>query len=111
MARRLSPIPFLNLSESWPIIDVRSPGEYSLGHIPGSVSMSLFSDEERAEVGTLYKQSGKDEALLKGLDFVGPKMSGFIRSALLLSPERKVRIHCWRGGMRSGSMAAGICRF
>jgi tRNA 2-selenouridine synthase len=105
MARRLSPIPFLNLPESQPVLDVRSPGEYALGHIPGAISFPLFSDEERAEVGTLYKQKGKDEALLKGLDFVGPKMSGFIRSALLLSPEKKVRIHCWRGGMRSGSMA------
>jgi len=102
---RLSLIPFLNLPESWPVIDVRSPGEFAQGHIPGAVSMPLFSDEERAVVGTLYKQSGKDDALLKGLDFVGPKMSGFIRSALSLSPEKKVRVHCWRGGMRSGSMA------
>jgi len=105
MVRRLSLIPFLNLPESQPVLDVRSPGEYAQGHIPGAISFPLFSDEERAEVGTLYKQRGKEEALLKGLDFVGPKMSGFIRSALSLSPEKKVRIHCWRGGMRSGSMA------
>lgn len=103
--RRLSAVPFLNLPESWPILDVRSPGEFALGHIPGSLSFPLFSDEERAEVGTLYKQSGKEDALLKGLDFVGYKMSGFVRRALALSPEKQVRLYCWRGGMRSGSMA------
>ncbi len=105
MPKRLPLIPFLNLAESRPVLDVRSPGEFAQGHIPGAFSFPLFSDEERAEVGTLYKQTGKDEALLRGLDFVGPKMSGFIRRAMEISPERKVLLHCWRGGMRSGSMA------
>ncbi len=87
------------------VIDVRSPSEYAHAHLPFAKSLPLFSDEERAKIGTLYKQVSAENALLKGLDFVGPKMSGFIKTAIKWSPERKVLIHCWRGGKRSGSMA------
>lgn len=97
---------FLAQAQNLPIIDVRSPGEYGHAHIPGAVSMPLFDNEERALVGTKYKQAGKDHAVLLGLDMVGPKMSGFVRKAKKLNPEGKqVLVHCWRGGMRSGSMA------
>jgi len=95
---------FLNEYE-WPIIDVRSPAEFEQGHIPRAHNISLFSNEERAEVGILYKQSGRQPAILKGLDIVGPKMSGFVRQALSISPEKKMLMYCWRGGMRSESMA------
>lgn len=88
-----------------PILDVRSPGEFEQGHIPGAVSFPLFDDEERAIVGTLYKQSGREDAIMRGLDIIGPKMSRFVRAARKLAPARRVRIHCWRGGMRSGSLA------
>ena len=68
--------------------------------------MPLFDNEERALVGTKYKQAGKDHAVLLGLDMVGPKMSHFVRAAKKLNPQGKqVLVHCWRGGMRSGSMA------
>lgn len=105
MAEQLTVNSFLKITVGTPVLDVRSPGEYAQGHIPGALSFPLFSNEERKEVGTLYKQTGPEEALLKGLDFVGPKMSEFIRMAGKLSPERKVAVHCWRGGMRSRSMA------
>lgn len=88
-----------------PILDVRSPAEFQRGHIPGAISFPLFSDQERALVGTTYKHRGADEALLLGLDLVGPKMSSFIFKAREIAPKRKVRIHCWRGGQRSQSMA------
>ena len=102
----------ISVAELWPqlaqgrvLIDVRSPSEYAHGHIPEAVSMPLFSDEERAKVGTLYKQVSPESALLKGLDFVGPKMSGFVKWAKKLAPDRLVIVHCWRGGQRSGSIA------
>ncbi len=88
-----------------PLLDVRSPGEYTHGHIPGAVSFPLFSDEERAEVGTMYKQVGKEEAMELGLRFVGPKLESFVKEAKALAPARKVMVHCWRGGQRSGAMA------
>ncbi len=87
------------------LLDVRSPGEYAQGHIPGAVSFPLFSNAERAEVGTIYKQKGPDAALELGLIFVGPKMAGFVQQARDLSPDRKIAVHCWRGGKRSQSVA------
>ncbi|MEO0456342.1 MAG: tRNA 2-selenouridine(34) synthase MnmH [Cyanobacteria bacterium P01_A01_bin.114] len=87
------------------ILDVRSPGEYEQGHLPGAFSFPLFSNEERAEVGTCYKQQGHEAAVELGLELVGPKMATFVRQAKPLAPDQQVRVHCWRGGMRSGSMA------
>ncbi len=100
-----SPDFFLKESERYPVIDVRTPAEYDEGHIPGAVNMPIFSNEERAVVGTLYKNEGRNSAVLKGLEFVGPKMAGFARKARDLAVDNKVLVHCWRGGMRSGSMA------
>jgi len=95
----------LGRRETTPLLDVRSPGEYTHGHIPGAISFPLFTDEERAEVGTMYKQAGKEEAMELGLRFVGPKLETFVKDAKALAPERKVMVHCWRGGQRSGSIA------
>jgi tRNA 2-selenouridine synthase len=88
-----------------PVVDVRSPAEYAQGHIPGAINIPLFDDDERAVVGTLYKQNGPYAALLKGLDIAGPKMSGFVKEAMKIAPARKLKVHCWRGGRRSESMA------
>ncbi len=101
----IEPDRFLELADSATILDVRSPAEYQQGHIPLSVSFPLFSDEERKRVGTLYRNSGKEASVLLGLDIIGPKMSSFVKSARKISPDRKVLIHCWRGGMRSAGMA------
>ncbi len=105
MTTPLAPESLFEISADRVLLDVRTPAEFAHGHIPGAVNLPLFSDEERVEVGTLYKQAGPSNALLKGLDFVGSKMSGFIRQANKLAPGRKVAVHCWRGGKRSGSMA------
>ncbi|HET6992647.1 MAG TPA: rhodanese-like domain-containing protein, partial [Bacteroidia bacterium] len=56
-----------------PVLDVRSPLEFESGHIPGAINMPLFTNEERAEVGTIYKQIGKEQAIEKGLRYVEPK--------------------------------------
>lgn len=101
-----SPKEILDQRETVPLIDVRTPAEFEAGHIPGAVNMPLFSDEERVVVGTLYVRQGKDEAVEKGLEYVGPKMAGFVKEAKKLIPaDRRINLYCWRGGMRSGSMA------
>lgn len=102
---KLTPQQFLLLKDEAPVLDVRSPGEYAHGHIPGAVSFPLFSDEERAVVGTAYKQQGRDIAFELGLRFVGPKMEDFVKSARKMARNGKLGVHCWRGGQRSGSMA------
>lgn len=98
----------LPISDFWqasgPILDVRSPGEYAQGHLPKAVSFPLFSDEERAQIGTCYKQQGQETAVELGLELVAPKMVSLVKQAKTLAPERQVRVHCWRGGMRSGSV-------
>jgi len=96
---------FLLLSADIPIIDVRSPGEYNQGHIPGSYNIPLFNDEERAIVGTKYRKEGRNRAILAGLDLIGPSMAEKLNKALLLAENSKLLVHCWRGGMRSESMA------
>lgn len=89
-------------------IDVRSPSEYATGHIVGAINMPLFSDSERAEVGTLYKQVSRERAIERGLEFVGPKMADIVRQArheAAREPSEPLRVYCARGGMRSASVA------
>lgn len=93
------------LAAPGPILDVRSPGEYHQGHIPGAISFPIFTDSERAAVGTCYKQQGREAAVELGFDIAGPKFGQFIRQAQSLAPDKQVRLHCWRGGMRSGAIA------
>ncbi|MGF1515695.1 MAG: tRNA 2-selenouridine(34) synthase MnmH [Elainellaceae cyanobacterium] len=97
------------LQRPGPILDVRSPAEFAQGHLPGARSLPLFSDDERAEVGTLYKHHGRDAAVELGLERVGPKLVTFVRQAKAWASaegsDGQVRVHCWRGGMRSSSMA------
>ncbi|MEA1886745.1 MAG: tRNA 2-selenouridine(34) synthase MnmH [Bacteroidota bacterium] len=97
---------FIELSGSIPVIDVRTPSEYRKGHIPRSFNIPLFSDEERARVGTLYKQENRLAAITEGLDIVGPKMSYLLKQGLKKAGKNKsLLLYCWRGGSRSESMA------
>ncbi|MBK6731997.1 MAG: tRNA 2-selenouridine(34) synthase MnmH [Bacteroidetes bacterium] len=94
----------LNASDI-PVIDVRSPAEFNHAHIPGAINIPLFNDEERKTVGIIYKQESKTKAIETGLDLAGKKLSMFIREAKAIAKNNTLFIHCWRGGMRSKSMA------
>lgn len=96
---------FLEQSPNCVLLDVRTPAEYLKGHIPGSFNLPLFSNDERAQVGTTYKQIGRQEAIELGLGLVGPKMLHLVQEAKRLSDGKPVFVYCWRGGMRSGSVA------
>lgn len=88
-------------------VDVRSPGEFADSHIPGAVNIPLFTNEERAEVGTLYKQKGSADAKWRAMEIVSPKLPAILgRIRDLQESEKQPVIHCWRGGMRSGAIAA-----
>ena len=96
------------LEADGPILDVRSPAEYDQAHIPGAVSLPLFSDDERAEIGTLYKQQGRGPAVRRGLALVGPRLESLaadLQRHASAAGGAPLRLHCWRGGMRSGSVA------
>ncbi len=105
MIHKITVTEFLPQSKDHLIIDVRSPQEFLQGHVPGACNIALFSDDERAIVGTLYKESGKERAVLEGLQFVGPKLADFIIAVQKLTDKQAVFIYCWRGGMRSSSFA------
>jgi tRNA 2-selenouridine synthase len=96
---------FLELADTIPVIDVRSPLEFLNGHIPEAINLPLFSDSEREAVGTIYKKSGRIPAILEGLKLTGPSMEMKLKKALKIAVNGKLLVHCWRGGMRSDSMA------
>ena len=96
---------FLELAETIPVVDVRSPAEFSAGHIPGAYNIPLFDDKEREIVGISYKKEGREKAILEGLQLVGPSLHLKLGQALKISHGGKLLVHCWRGGMRSEAIA------
>lgn len=87
------------------IIDVRSPSEYAEDHIPGAINCPVLDDDQRAEVGTLYKQVSPFEAKKIGAALVSENIARHLRQRFLDRPKHwKPLIYCWRGGDRSGSM-------
>ncbi|WCL54846.1 tRNA 2-selenouridine(34) synthase MnmH [Gimibacter soli] len=86
-----------------PMIDLRSPGEFARGSFPHTVNLPLMTNEERAFVGTTYKQEGQAEAIKRGHALV----SGAVKEARVAAWAAFARAHpngflfCWRGGLRS----------
>ena len=114
----------------WPVLDARSPSEYARGHIAGALNLPVLDDEERAAVGTAHARSGPEGAVHLALKLAGPKLAAklararaLIREGAAASPGtpsspaaghgtfakasggKDVLVHCWRGGMRSRSLA------
>ena len=83
---------------------MRSPKEFCSGHIPSAISFPLFSDAERADIGTSYKQEGPDRAIELGYKYANPKIDHFLSKASKLAVNNTLLLHCWRGGLRSESM-------
>jgi len=96
---------FIELSKVLPVIDARSPGEFEQGHIPTAINIPLFDNKEREQIGIIHNKSGRDLAIMKGLDIVLDKASDYVDRIKSLISEKRILIHCWRGGMRSASMA------
>jgi len=86
------------------VIDVRSPAEFALDHIPGAVNYPVLNNEERTQIGTLYKQVSPFAAKKLGAALVSKNIAGHIEANLLELPrEWCPLIYCWRGGERSGA--------
>ncbi|MBI3258378.1 MAG: hypothetical protein HYZ54_02690 [Ignavibacteriae bacterium] len=96
---------FLSSAKSQLIFDVRTPSEFAHAHIPSARNLALFSDEERAVIGTAYKQESREKAIMHGFEFFGPKMKLLVEAALEQSSGKDVLVHCWRGGMRSSAVS------
>ena len=88
------------------IIDVRSPAEFAEDHLPGAINLPVLSDEERARIGTHYKQVSPFEARRMGAALTARNIAHHVETTLSDRPKDfKPLIYCWRGGMRSNSMA------
>lgn len=92
---------FLKLSAKLPVLDVRSEGEFAQGHICGAVNFPILNNDERALVGTCYKQKGYEKAVILGYELAGPKFHLMIADAYKRFPEKEILLHCFRGGLRS----------
>ena len=88
------------------VIDVRSPSEYALDHVPGAVNCPVLDDEQRARVGTIYTQVSPFEARKVGAALTARNIARHIEERFA-SRDRDWRalVYCWRGGQRSGAMA------
>ncbi len=98
---------FFNLRDVLPVVDVRSEGEYEVGHIMRAINIPLLNNAERIAVGTDYKVKGKREAITTGFRLVGPRLHTMVVEAEKVSVKQEMIVHCWRGGMRSSN----FCQF
>lgn len=96
---------FLNPSDTSPVVDVRTAEEFAAGHIPGALNLPLFDRQERAAIGLCYKQHGPQMAIKLGLEYCGPRLRTMVEWAEKRAGSGRLRVHCWRGGMRSASVA------
>jgi tRNA 2-selenouridine synthase len=88
------------------LVDARSPAEFADGTIPGAVNVPLLDNDQRHQIGTVYKQQGRAEARLLGVKLVAPNIPGMIDAVLAArrNPKQPVVVFCWRGGMRSAAL-------
>jgi len=91
------------------LIDARSPGDYALDHIPGAINCPVLDNDERAQIGTIYKQIGPFEAKRLGAAMVAANLARHLRDTFAHQPPSwKPLVYCWRGGLRSGSMVTWL---
>lgn len=105
MLKVISPDELISLSGTV-YIDVRSESEFKQGTIPGALNIPIFDDEQRTEIGTIYKQKSPKEATLRGLEIAGKKLPLLYKQIEEASAGRQMAVFCWRGGMRSKSVAS-----
>jgi tRNA 2-selenouridine synthase len=88
------------------VIDVRSPAEFAEDHVPGAISLPVLSNDERAEVGTLYVQVSRFTARKVGAALIARNVAAHLETTLKDKDGAfRPLIYCWRGGQRSGAMA------
>jgi tRNA 2-selenouridine synthase len=102
----LSPSSLGEFAQFDAVIDVRSPAEFALDHVPGAVNFPVLDDEERARIGTLHKQASPFAARREGAALVAKRISSMLATPFF-ERERNWRplVMCWRGGKRSGALA------
>jgi len=105
-SHRPSSVTLAHLADFDEVIDVRSPSEFALDHVPGAVNCPVLDDEERARIGTMYAQVSPFEAKKAGAALVSKNIARHLEERFR-GRERGWRplVYCWRGGKRSAAMA------
>jgi tRNA 2-selenouridine synthase len=86
-------------------IDVRSPAEFALDHLPGAVNLPVLDDGERAEVGTLHARESAFAARRRGAALVTRNIARILETHCADRPKEWAPVvYCWRGGKRSGAL-------
>ena len=100
-----------------PLIDVRSPDEYYKGNMPNSINIPIFDNEERSIIGKIYKDNGREKAVIRGLEYMENKIEVLVNKLFDTLDfynsknhnsnfeEHPLKIYCARGGMRSLSIS------
>lgn len=94
-----------SLLDSHCVIDVRTPLEFIEDHLPGAFNVPILNNEERVEIGTIHKQQGAGPARMRGLELTCGRFATMTREAVSYAAGRPILVYCWRGGLRSLSMA------
>jgi tRNA 2-selenouridine synthase len=95
-----------SLLDSHCLVDVRTPLEYEEDHIPGAVNVPLLTNDERVEIGTLYKEQGPHQARLRGLEITAARFPDIVRKISATAGNRPILVYCWRGGLRSKTVVS-----
>ena len=103
MPEKITFIP--SLLDSHCIIDVRTPLEFAEDHLPGALNVPILTNEERVEIGTIHKQQGAKPARMRGLELTCGRFAAMVHESANHAACRPILVYCWRGGLRSHSMA------
>ena len=94
------------LIDSHFLVDVRTPLEFEEDHIPGAVNVPLLDNDERVEIGILYKQQGPHQARLRGLEMTAARFPAMVKTIAEMAGSRPILVYCWRGGLRSKTVTS-----
>lgn len=87
------------------LVDARTPLEFAEDHLPGAINIPILTNAERVEIGTLYKQQGPQIARIRGLELTCHRFPAIVATIAEAAKGRPVLVYCWRGGLRSESIA------
>jgi tRNA 2-selenouridine synthase len=93
------------LLDSHCIVDVRTPTEFAEDHLPGAFNVPILNNEERVEVGTIHKHQGPQQARMRGMELTCGRFASMVHEVAGHAAGRPILVYCWRGGLRSLSMA------
>lgn len=88
------------------LVDVRTPLEFAEDHLPGAINVPLLDNDERVEIGILYKQQGPHQARRRGLEMTASRFPALVKEIADKAGSLPILVYCWRGGLRSKTVTS-----